>query len=118
MKRGLNSGSNHSMKKTGSKVSFDESLTKTIVVEPASSAQNAVWYSPDELNTFRKGSDLPMKAEVRKDFVRTLLSVQKEHKELGIQDPKGLRQMSRACSKDSIKMAIKRAHEIVVEDEY
>lgn len=116
MKRSAHSAP--TMKKTGSKVSFDESLTKTIEVEPASNAQNASWYSSNEISNFREGEDSSTASHaVRKDFVRSLLNVQKEHKDMGIKDPKGLRQMSRACSKDSIKKAIQRANEIVEEDD-
>jgi len=105
------------MRKTGSKVSFDQNLTKTFEVESPRNAKNASWYSHGEISNFRKGDDsTTFGNSARKDFVRSLLNVQKEHKEMGIQDPKGLRQMSRACSKDSIKKAIARAHDIVEEE--
>lgn len=112
----IKKSSSAGLKKTGSKVSFDES-PKTILVEPPIASQNASWYSPDELSSFRKGESNTMSKTVRKEFVRTLLTVQNEHKAMGIQDPKGLRQMSRAISKESIKSAIRRAHEVVHEDE-
>lgn len=113
----IKKSSGSGMKKTGSKVSFDETMTTTFVVEPVCNTQNASWYSPDELSSFRKGDGSLMNSSVRKEFVRTLLNVQNEHKAMGIQDPKGLRQMSRAISKDSIKSAIRRAHDIVDEED-
>ncbi len=44
--------------------------------------------------------------ERRRDFVMGLLQQQLEHKKFGIQDPKGLFQLSRACSKSSRKRAL------------
>ena len=113
----IKKSSSSGLNKTGSKVSFDESGPKTFVVESPSAAKNASWYSPDELSSFRKGESSATSRAVRKEFVRSLLNIQNEHKALGIQDPKGLRQMSRAISKESIKSAIQRAHEVVTEED-
>jgi hypothetical protein len=44
---------------------------------------------------------LPADGERQRDFVMGLLQQQLEHKKFGIQDPKGLFQLSRACSKPS-----------------
>lgn len=97
-------------------VSFDKAGPKTFVVESKTNPQNADWYSPDEIKDFRKEGDSPIfESSVRKDFVRSLLHVQKEHKDMGIHDPKGLRQLSRAGSRESIKKAIERAQDIVNE---
>jgi hypothetical protein len=107
------------MKKIGgSKVSFNEVATKVVVVlKKTASQNNASWYTYDELKTFRKGRDPPTSgvnkdSSIHKDFVRYLLEVQSEHRALGIEDPKGLRAIFRACSKVSIKKAIERAHYI------
>ena len=110
-KHGSGLGSNKSFTRN---VSFNEA-PKTILVEPDSDNQNASWYSPDEIKDFRKKEvDSPLSgSSLRKDFVRSLLNVQKEHKDMGIHDPKGLRQMSRASSRESMKKAIERAQHIV-----
>ena len=111
----------------GSRVSFSDTGNKTIVVDShLSNQKNEIWYSSEELKDFRSSSSPPATEESKvtrtnkhrsTDLVRALLSVQSEHKALGIKDPKGLRQMSRACSKESIKEAIYRAQDIVESDD-
>ena len=100
--------------KSGSKVSFNDSNDTVVVVEKASGASNASWYTADEIRNFKStspknGGD---KSVIRQEFIRSLLKTQSEHREMGINDPKGLRQLSKACSKGSIKEALKRAEEI------
>jgi hypothetical protein len=110
------SSSGSSNKSFNMNVSFSNTGPKTIEVEPDNNAQNASWYSPDELSDFRKEEKSSITTNsVRKDFVRSLLQVQNEHKNMGIQDPKGLRQLSRASSRESMKKALQRAQEIVDE---
>lgn len=107
------------LKKSSSKVSFDESVTKCIIfTEESSSNRNEGWYSPDEISKFRQaqrgdanGDTEQRNSLLRKDFVRSILSIQSEHRAMGIVDPKGLRQMSRAASKKSMMDAIDRAKE-------
>jgi hypothetical protein len=59
---------------------------------------------------------MPDSCSQRKDFVVSLLEIQREHKELGIDDPKGLRQISRVASRESLRRAIARANEILEGD--
>jgi hypothetical protein len=49
--------------------------------------------------------------KLRKDFIASLLRQQCEHQRLGLADPKGLFQFSRACTKKSRQDAIKKAKE-------
>ena len=105
-----------SSKETGSKVSFSD-LTETVVVQSPptrSETKNANWYSKEDITKFRSLTPedcllSPGNSKLRKQRIQSLLSVQSEHRELGIQDPKGLRQISRAMSKQSLKDAIQRA---------
>lgn len=50
-------------------------------------------------------------ADKRREFIETLLAQQWEHKQMGISDPKGLYQLSKACSKQSRLLAIRQAKE-------
>jgi hypothetical protein len=98
---------------TSSRVSFSDA-NKTIVVEPPhADGQNASWYSKHELQNFRKSSKGPGFLSPKKDFVLSVLEIQRTHKELGIQDPKGLSQVSKVASRESLKRAIARAQEIL-----
>jgi hypothetical protein len=47
--------------------------------------------------------------QLQKEFVMALLRQQSEHKKLGVNDPKGLFQFSKACSKKSRQQALKQA---------
>lgn len=102
------------MPKTSSRVSFSD-INKTIVVENSTpNSDNSSWYSPDEIQVFRKScNDLPKFSDQRKAFVSSVLEIQREHKEMGIRDPKGLRQISRVASRESMKKAIARATRIL-----
>jgi hypothetical protein len=107
-----------------SRVSFNEDATETIVVDPTSPQKDS-WYSSDELHRFRKSINTTenkpgrrASSSMRKDFVRAILEVQSEHQAMGISDPKGLRQMSKASSKPAMTEAIRRAHAELVEDLY
>ena len=78
------------------------------------------WYSREDLGTFLGdggwNDNIRNKAKRCLLFVRELLEQQCEHQSLGIQDPKGLRQMSRACSKrtreEARKSALQTAQEV------
>mmetsp|Transcript_80148 Transcript_80148/g.120462 ORF Transcript_80148/g.120462 Transcript_80148/m.120462 type:complete len:137 (-) Transcript_80148:302-712(-) len=116
----------NSMRKSTSKVSFDESTTKTIVVEKEGNNQNAIWYTKDDIKDFRKQLDgdtlesMGMGSSsnlIRKDVIRSILQTQNEHRAMGISDPKGLRQLSRACSKKAIANAITRAQQEILADD-
>jgi hypothetical protein len=48
----------------------------------------------------------------QRDFVHGLLATQSEHQQLGIQDPRGLFQFSKACSKTSRQRAIEEARRL------
>jgi hypothetical protein len=50
-------------------------------------------------------------ADKRREFIETLLAQQWEHKQMGISDPKGLYQLSKACTKQSRLLAIRQAKE-------
>jgi hypothetical protein len=96
-------------KSSSSRVSFSDA-NKTIVVDsPPPELQNASWYSPDEIRVFKKSTNVPDSSSQRRDFILSLLEIQREHKELGIDDPKGLRQISKVASRESLKRAIARA---------
>jgi hypothetical protein len=48
----------------------------------------------------------------QRDFVHGLLATQSEHQQLGIQDPRGLYQFSKACSKTSRQRAVEEARRL------
>lgn len=104
------------MRKSSSKVSFSD-MAETLVVEPHTGPQNESWYTTDEIRAFRKTQRSKSDTVSSKEYVRSLLSIQQMHQDMGIQDPRGLRQMSRAFSKDSMKKAIERAHDILHEED-
>jgi hypothetical protein len=106
------------MKRTGSnKVSFNDISTNTVLVdtETTASQRNACWYTPEELRKLDDDEDTVVdeealrkqneRSKIRREFVRSILERQTEHKTLGIDDPKGLRMLSRACSKYSRALA-------------
>ena len=52
------------------------------------------------------------KSLAQRDFVHGLLATQSEHQQLGIQDPRGLYQFSKACSKTSRQRAVEEAWQL------
>jgi hypothetical protein len=86
-------------------VHFNDDATATYDVNDSLSTEvppNMLWYSAGDYKLFRK--DTPSKTKETtcpRQFVRSLLSQQQEHKEIGISDPKGLLRLSKVCSKGS-----------------
>ena len=117
------------LERKDSKVRFSATVDEAIIGTSAGVTgedKNSVWYSRDELKTLKKdqkkhrsdetneyeGSEVPVLAdedkkrkEKRQHFIRAILEQQTEQKKLGINDPKGLRALSRAASKNSRKVA-------------
>jgi hypothetical protein len=117
------------MKRNDSKVRFSESTALTIVeqAQDVIENKNEVWYSRDELKTLKSKSsrqkagddnveeddddhaidpaEEKRRSEMRQQFIRSILEQQSEQRKLGIDDPKGLRALSRAASKTSRKEA-------------
>jgi len=104
-------------KRSDSRVSFSDANNVVVVEPPLPDNKNCSWYSSQEIQMFRKTSDMtPDLVDHRRDFVRSLLEIQREHKEYGIQDPVGLRQVSRSASRQSLKRALARAQMILEGD--
>jgi hypothetical protein len=80
----------------------DDELSETFLLDDSLSASvqpNTLWYSAEEYKEFRIDTPRKTKETCCRHFVRSLLSQQREHKEIGISDPKGLQMLSKACSK-------------------
>jgi hypothetical protein len=116
-------------------VRFCETKNQVKVVETVETEEKAsVWYTEKDLASFIYASDndpssssspmleqsssaqafaTELDRQLQKEFVVALLQQQLEHKKLGVNDPRGLFQFSRACSKKSRQQALKlaRAHE-------
>lgn len=109
-----------SMKRVDSKVRFNDNAAIRHIIEQAQEvmedANEGIWYTPNELKTLKKqqqvagdeDNDNPIdpveekrRRERRQQFVQSVLETQTEHKKMGINDPKGLRAISRAASKTS-----------------
>ena len=101
------------MRKSGSRVSFCDANEVVVVEPPLPDHEKCTWYSAQEIHSFKETSKEPGCLNQRKDFVMSLLDIQREHKQHGIQDPKGLRQVSRVASRESLKRAIARANMIL-----
>ena len=92
-------------------IQFNENSIKTYVVNSTNSEQ---WYSKEEISSFRKTFPLcEQQARCRRQFVGSILSQQAEHKKAGMSDPKGLKMMSKACS----KTATQRARQTAIENQ-
>lgn len=115
-------------RKNTRKVRFNEErqIIEVDIVE--NDERDSVWYSPRDLQTLRRSQqeqdDLPsndcstlfhtfVDAKRQKEFVTMLLLHQLEHQKMGLTDPKGLFQVSKALSKRSKELALKaaQAHE-------
>jgi hypothetical protein len=94
-------------------VHFDDNSTETVFFcEPSSGSvsPNSLWYSPKDYETFRlDAADKTVGKTYRRQFILALLSQQLEHKKLGIIDPKGLKVLSKACSKGARQIALQLA---------
>jgi hypothetical protein len=112
------------------RVSFSETDHIKIVNTVESEEKSSVWYTKrdlaairsqcccttvdDETNACEEASLPVISAADRqrpKKFVVALLQQQNELKQLGMQDPKGLFQLSRACSKKARQQALQQARE-------
>jgi hypothetical protein len=91
-----------------SPVSDDEPSQSSLSIESQAHVHALVDFRFDERrsSTVRSSS-----ADKRREFIETLLAQQWEHKQMGISDPKGLYQLSKACSKQSRLLAIRQAKE-------
>jgi hypothetical protein len=122
------------------RVQFCETKNQVKVVETVETEEKAsVWYTEKDLASFTYAFDnepsssssrllkqsssaqaftTELDRQLQKEFVVALLQQQLEHKKLGVNDPKGLFQFSRACSKKSRQQALEqaRAHEQEVEE--
>ena len=95
-------------------VRFDDSSTQTILVGELCESlidSNAFWYSRRDFESFRQKNLYwcNQRDQRNRKHVRGILSQQMEHKDLGIDDPKGLKQLSMACSKPSRQRAREQA---------
>lgn len=121
------------------RVQFCETENKVMEVETVETEEKAsVWYTKKDLASIRsqctcasdndndESSSSPssrllkqssfaqaftteLDRQLQKEFVMALLQQQLEHKKLGVNDPKGLFQFSKACSKTSRQQALKQA---------
>ena len=122
-------------RKNTRKVRFDEEeqIVEVDIVE--NDERDSVWYSPRDLQALRRGQqeqdDLPSNdcstlfhtfadPQRQKEFVALILLQQMEHQRMGMKDPRGLFQLSKAFSKRSKELALKaaQAHEKEVQQDY
>jgi hypothetical protein len=118
---------------TERRVHFSETDQIKIVNTVKSEEKSSVWYTEKDLAVIHpqcsstavddeikalngcEEASLPVISAAdqqrQKDFVMDLLQQQNEHKQLGMQDPKGLFQFSRACSKKARQQALQQARE-------
>jgi hypothetical protein len=84
-------------------VHFNDDATETYFVGDNHSnlvRPNMLWYSAEEYELFRTDTQCETKETgCSRQFVQSLLSQQREHKAIGISDPKGLKMLSKVCSK-------------------
>jgi hypothetical protein len=90
-------------------VRFDEDSTRTYWIDsevPCKEDNSQQWYSKEALDTFRRiMPETSSSKSFRHNHVASILAQQWEHQRLGIQDPKGLRMLSTACSKSARRRA-------------
>jgi hypothetical protein len=119
---------------TERRVSFSETDQIKIFNTVESEEKSSVWYTKKDLAAIRwqcsctvvddetkaldnacEEASLPVISATyrrrQKEFVIALLQQQNEQKQLGMQDPKGLFQFSRACSKKARQQALQKARE-------
>jgi hypothetical protein len=131
------------MQQAKRQVRFCETEQIKMVETVENDEKSSVWYTRQDLANTRsedcsckqqqrpldKAKDAPMMCICQlssggdrhrhRDFVMGLLQQQIENKQLGLKDPKGLFQLSRACSKKSRQRALQqgRKHEKEVQQE-
>jgi hypothetical protein len=112
------------------KVSFNDRKQIKEVGTVENDERNSVWYTRQDLQEIRRDGTATKDAELcdavfhtfdqqrQKQFITALLKTQTEHREMGMSDPKGLFQLSKAYSKKSKQEALKsaRAQELEVKD--
>ena len=88
-------------------VSFDREVLTTELSENFHDQKTELWYSQSDFKLFRKEApdNFIQPNPCRRRLVNSILSQQWEHQELGMSDPRGLQQLSRACSKDARERA-------------
>lgn len=97
------------MKKTA--VHFDEASTQTYWIDSAVQCKedySQFWYSKEALDNFRRimpDESCWNSKSFRHNHIASILAQQWEHQRLGIEDPKGLRMLSTACSKSARRRA-------------
>lgn len=111
--------------KMSRKVSFSEQKQIKEVDTVETDERNTVWYTRQDLQEIRRDETVTKDAGLcdalfhkfdqqrQKEFISALLRTQMEHRQMGVNDPKGLFQLSKAYSKKSKQEALKtaRAHE-------
>jgi hypothetical protein len=131
------------MQQANRQVRFCETEQVKVVETVDNDEKSSVWYTRHDLANTRsedcsckkqqrrldKAKETPLMSicqliigtdrQRQRDFVMELLQQQVKHKQLGLQDPKGLFQLSRACTKKSRQRALQqgRQHEKEVLEE-
>jgi hypothetical protein len=132
------------MQQANRQVRFCETEQVRVVETVDNDEKSSVWYTRHDLANTRsehcsckkqrrhlldKAKETPLMCicqlssgadrQRQRDFVMALLQQQVRHKQLGLQDPKGLFQLSRACTKKSRQRALQqgRQHEKEVLEE-
>jgi hypothetical protein len=98
----------HNTMKKATTVRFDEASTQTFLFDsavPCKEDNSHFLFSKEALDTFRRIMPETSSKSFRHNHVASILAQQWEHQRLGIQDPKGLRMLSTACSKSARKRA-------------
>ena len=98
-------------------VSFNDDASQTVLVERLYSMEEEkhdLWYAPTHVKLFRKqAAEKDAEECVRKacwkSLVQGILSQQAEQRRMGVNDNKGLRLLSRACSKKACQRAYREA---------
>ena len=88
-------------------VRFDREVLTAGLIESFPDQQTTLWYSQSDFKRFRKENpnNFIEPNPCRQRLVKSILKQQWEHQKLGMSDPKGLQQLSRACSKDARERA-------------
>jgi hypothetical protein len=96
------------------RVHFEETLSVDVAEVEWDEEQEKRWYTSKDIAILRASYQKEQFFEERptvKDFVHSFLAQQNEHQHLGIDDPRGLFQFSKACSKHSRKQALLQAQD-------
>ena len=107
----------------GRSVSFNVEASQMVVVEKLYSVddeKHILWYTHSDVKVFRKEATEEDAGECErkacwKSLVQGVLAQQLEQKRMGVSDEKGLRSLSRACSKKACRRAYRDAVAIAEE---